>query len=120
MSFITATGNLGRDAELTTANGHKLLKFSIADEIGYGDKKSTQWLRCTIWGKRAESLAQYLTKGSMVEICGTPKVNSYQTKAGEFRAEIEVSVLELKLRGGGKAERQEAPADDMDSGEIPF
>ena len=44
MAFLVATGNLGRDGELKTANGHKLLTFSIADEIGYGDKKSTQWL----------------------------------------------------------------------------
>jgi single-strand DNA-binding protein len=121
MSFLTVTGNLGRDAELKTVNGNRVLEFSVADTVGFGDKKETQWIRCSLWAaKRAESLAPYMKKGAVVEVCGTPKINTYKTQAGEFRAGIDVNVLDVRLHGGGKAERQEAPADEFEQDSVPF
>ena len=127
MSTLIAVGNVGRDGELRTLqDGTKVLSFSIADSIGYGDKKRTQWLGCALFGKRAESLAQYITKGSLVEVVGTPSIHTYESK-GEHRAEIQVRVMELTLRGGGKRDSEEPVADrgratrgnDMDQ-DIPF
>jgi len=121
MSFIMITANLTRDAVLKEVAGTKVLEFSLADEIGFGDKKTKQYIRCSLWGKRGESLARYMKKGSMVEVCGTPKINSYKTKAGDFKAEIDVSVLELKLKGGGpKASVDNTVVEQIADDEIPF
>jgi single-strand DNA-binding protein len=115
------TANLTRDAVLKEVAGTKVLEFSLADEIGFGDKKTKQYIRCSLWGKRGESLARYMKKGSMVEVCGTPKINSYKTKAGDFKAEIDVSVLELKLKGGGpKASVDNTVVEQIADDEIPF
>lgn len=121
MSFLTITGRLGRDAELrTTQSGTKVLGFSVADNIGYGDNKTTQWVKCALFGKRGESLAPHLKKGSLVEVCGKAKVNSYEGKKG-FQAEIEVSVLEINLHGGKTDKPQEEThSRPLPDDEIPF
>lgn len=126
MSFMTVTGRLGRDAELKTMqSGKKVLSFSIADDIGWGDKKRTQWISCALFGDRAEKLAQYLTKGSMVECVGTPSARGWK-KGDEVQASIELAVSEVKLHGGAKSDRPVADQgratrghDDMDS-DLPF
>ena len=124
---MTVTGRLGRDAELkTTTGGTKVLSFSIADDIGWGDKKRTQWIACALFGERAEKLAQYLTKGTLIEAHGVPSARAWKKKDGEPQASLELTVNEVKLHGGGN--REDKPVadnaratsrDDMDS-EIPF
>lgn len=125
MSTIVATGRVGRDAQLRTLqDGTKVLSFSIADDIGFGEKKRVQWLSCALFGKRAESLEQYVTKGSIVEVVGSPSINMYESK-GEKKADFQVRVSDVKLHGGGK--RDDAPVADNaratavdDEERIPF
>lgn len=126
MSHITVTGRLGRDAEIkTTQGGTKVLSFSIADDIGWGDKKRTQWINCALFGDRAEKLAQYMTKGTLVEVHGTPSARAWKNKDSEPQASLEVTVSEVKLHGGGSKDRPVADnarataRDDMDA-DIPF
>ena len=58
---LSAIGRLGRDSELKfTPNGKPLVKWSMAVDVGWGDNKSTQWLRCTMWGERGQKIQQYL------------------------------------------------------------
>lgn len=130
MATLIVTGRVGRDAEIRSLqDGTKVLSFSIADDIGYGEKKKTQWISAAMFdksGKRAEALAPYVTKGSVVEVVGEPSVNSYEGKNG-FKAELQVRVERVKLHGGKKSEdalvadraRATRGNDDMDS-EIPF
>lgn len=127
MATICATGRLGRDAELrTTQGGTKVLSFSIADEVGWGADKKTQWFQCSLFGKRAEALAQYLVKGSLVELSGTPELQTWE-KAGKTNAAIKIAVSEVRLHGGGAKSdgrvaaehpRRIVPEDDDTS--IPF
>lgn len=125
MATIVVTGRLGRDGELKSLqSGKKVLAFSIADDVGWGERKKTQWLKCALFGDRAEKLAQYLTKGTLVEVSGIPSVETW-TKDGAAHGCISISVNELKLHGGGKSDRPVAdntratrrePYDDS----IPF
>ena len=92
--------------------------------MGFGDKKKTQWIKCAIFGERAEKLAQYLTKGSMVEVAGIPSIETW-SKDGQANGCIAVSVNELKLHGGGN--RDDKPVADRgratrgsDDDDIPF
>lgn len=104
MATIVVTGRCGKDGELRTLqNGDKVLSFSLADDIGWGDKKTTQWIQCAYFGKRAEAVAQYVTKGAVVEVSGVPSVEAWIKKGTQDpQAAIKVRVNELKLHGGGK------------------
>lgn len=125
MSTIIVCGRLGKDAELkTTSKGTKIAAFSVADDIGYGDKKRTQWLKCSMFGERAEKVVSYLTKGLMVEVVGTPQVETW-TKDGEARGSISITVSDVKFHGGGQKDRPVADnaratsRDDMND-DVPW
>jgi single-strand DNA-binding protein len=129
MATFSMTGRIGKDAELReTTGGTQVCTFSAAYDTGYGDKKTTHWVKAVIFGKRASALAPHLTKGKLVEFVGTPVISTWKDKkTSEPRAQLEVSVLEVTLHGGGKSEDDRPVADrgratsrdDMDS-EIPF
>lgn len=128
MNSITIAGGLGRDAEVKYLNsGDAICNFSVADS--QGRDKPTIWWNCTLYGKRAEALSQYLTKGQSVTVVGTVTEREWQDKEGAKRKSMDVRVSEIALQGGRKdAEPQEerraatkpAPADDIDSDDIPF
>ena len=130
MAFLVVAGRLGRDGHLgKIPSGTSILKFSLADDAGYGAKKTTQWISCAIFGKRAEKLAPFLKRGHIVEVCGNPVVNTYQSKSGEYKAELQLSVNDIKLLGRDKpaepdsellTEVNEAPGKDTFDDEIPF
>ena len=100
MHIITVTGNLGKDAEnRTTQGGDTVCSFSVASKQGYGDRATTNWFRCSVWGKRAQSLGPYLLKGQQVTVSGELEVEDYQ---GKTQLNIRVNDVALQgQRGGG-------------------
>ncbi len=133
MNSLTIAGQLGRDAEVRfLPNGDPVANFSVADS--QGKDKDTIWWNCQLFGKRAESLAQYLTKGQSVTITGSVSQRKYTDKNGVEKISTDVRVNDVALQGGKRDEtpRQAAPQrqqaskpsnlggfEDMDS-EIPF
>ena len=135
MNSLTITGHLGRDIELRSlSDGTPVGWFSVADS--QGRDKPAIWWRCSLFGKRAESLAPYLKKGQQVTIVGSVSEREYTDKDGQKRTSMDVRVNDLALQGGRPTEQQEAPRaapraapqsqarqssgfDDMDS-DIPF
>ncbi len=108
MNNITIAGQLGRDAEQRyLPNGDAVASFSVADS--QGRDKPTIWWNCSIFGKRAESLAQYLTKGQAVTVSGTVSQRDYTDKDGNKRTSMDVRVNDIVLQGGRKDAEQEAP-----------
>lgn len=102
MKNITIAGRLGKDAELRrTQSGDPVLGFSVAVDDGYGQNKRTLWFRCSLWGKRGESLAEHLKKGSAVAVSGDLSTDEYEGKTS-----LTVRVNELTLQGG----QQDKPA----------
>lgn len=68
---VTIAGNLGRDPEMRyMADGTAATSFNVAVSDGWGDNKKTIWFKVTVWGKRAETANQYLTKGSRILVEG--------------------------------------------------
>ena len=103
------TGNLGRDADLrTTTSGHSVLSFTVAVKSGYGDNVKTTWANCQLWGKQAESMGQYLTKGKQVGIVGEVTMRQHQKQDGTTAQSLDVRVTDLTLLGG--REEPQAPA----------
>ncbi len=71
MLKVIIAGRLGRDAQhKRTPSGTDLCSFSVAADVGYGDKKQTYWVDVTKWGKGTEGLAGILRKGSAVAVSG--------------------------------------------------
>ena len=122
MKAITIAGNIGKDAEVrSTQGGDKVTGWTVAVEDRTGKEKSTIWFDCTLWGKRGESLAQYLTKGSKVCVSGELSTREHNGKTYlTIRAE-QVTLMGGKPEGQREERREDPPAqrDDM-SDEIPF
>lgn len=112
MSFATVVGRLGRDAELRSGNepSKSVLNFSVAEDIGYGDKKRTQWWSCALWGKRAESIAAYLTKGTPVTVVGNPELREYEKRDKSMGAELTLRVIDVHMQGRGGEKQESTPS----------
>lgn len=122
MKNIAIAGNIGKDAiTRTTQNGDKVTGFAVAVEERSGQDKRTLWFDCSMWGKRGEGLAQYLTKGSKVSVSG-----EFSTREHEGRTYLTIRVNDVTLQGGrqsdsGQPQGHQAPTDDpYDSDSIPF
>lgn len=102
---VQLIGNLGQDPEIVNMeNGGKLAKFSIATSETYKNAKGekvedTQWHNIVAWGKTAEIVENFLTKGKQVAVEGKLIHRSYETKEGEKRYITEVKCNELLMLG---------------------
>ena len=102
MRNATFAGYIGRDAELRfMPSGDAVAGFSLAVSTGTKDNQDTLWVYCSLWGKRAESLAPYLLKGTPVTVCGDVGLEQYTTKSGQAGAKLTCRVD--KLTFGGKS-----------------
>jgi single-strand DNA-binding protein len=117
MSIVHISGRIGRDAEVRNVNDQKVANFSVAENIGFGENKKTQWWSCALWGKRGESLAPHLTKGSAVTVCGEVSVREYDGKDGSRKHELTCRVLDVALQGS--REHTESPTSRSGEGAPP-
>jgi len=103
---VQLIGNLGNAPEIkNTESGKKLAKFSIATNETYYNAKGekvveTQWHNLIAWGKVADLVEKYLTKGTEVAIEGKLMNNNFTDKDGNKKYYTEVQVHELLLLGG--------------------
>lgn len=101
MNNWTLSGNLGKDAEQRfNPAGESIVNFSIPAKSGYGKSESVMWIRCSLFGKRGESLIDYLKKGTSVVVSGELGKNEWTTKEGEARTDLTLRVNQLTLIGG--------------------
>lgn len=73
LNNVSLTGRLTRDAVVKTVGnkGSTLVTFSIANNTGFGQYECTNFFEVNAWGKQAEAVAQYLTKGKQVALAGS-------------------------------------------------
>jgi single-strand DNA-binding protein len=85
MNNWNGIGRLTKDPELkfTPGKGTANTTFTIAIDDGYGDNKKTYYIPIVVWGKAAESTANYITKGSLVGITGKIATRNYDNKDGK-------------------------------------
>ena len=124
MKAIVISGNIGKDAEVrSTTNGDKVTSWTVAVEDRTGKEKSTMWFDCTLWGKRGESLAPYLTKGGKVSVSGELSTREHNGKTYLTIRADQVSLM------GGRPDSNDAPrasqpasrpSESVDFDEIPF
>jgi len=101
---ITILGNTGRDVELRyTPNGTAVANFSVASNsvrnTAEGQKKKTDWYNVSAFGRQAETLARYLTKGSQILVRGKLNLSAWQTRDGEPRVNADVLLQDFEFAG---------------------
>jgi len=98
-------GNLGQDPELRhTASGMSVVNFSVATSEFSGSKgdeqERTEWHRIVVWGRQAETCAEYLRKGRLVYVEGRMQSRKYEGKDGIERQSFEIVAQNVQFLGG--------------------
>lgn len=125
---VCISGNLTREPELRATNGGMpILRFGVAVNDRRKNQQTGEWedypnfIDCTMFGNRAQSVAQYLHKGSKVSIEGKLRYSSWQAQDGTKRSKLEVIVDEIEFmsqqgqqpKAAPQAYAQAAPAAPM-------
>src|SRR5512132_4366497 len=117
---VILVGNLGRDAELRyTPGGSAVATLNLATTEMWNDKagqrqEKTEWHRVVVWGKTAETLNEYLTKGKQIYVEGRLQTRKWEEKGAEpgdkstTRYTTEIKADRIVLLGGGGGQRSGA------------
>lgn len=112
-------GQLGKDAEIREVGQTKVINFSVAVSVGYGEKKSTIWVECSKFGEKT-GIADYLKKGTKVYVSGEPSIRTWE-KDGKSGASLNLRVQDIELLGS-KADgvQQVAAPQQEEIADLPF
>ncbi|MFH1406588.1 MAG: single-stranded DNA-binding protein [Candidatus Omnitrophota bacterium] len=111
VNCVFLMGNLTRDPELRyLPSGQPVATFTIAVNRVYmsqaGEKKEeVSFVRVVVWGKRAETCNQYLSKGSPVFVEGRLRSRSWEAQDGTKRSAIEVIARNVQFLGKMKGQQ---------------
>lgn len=106
-------GRLGNDPEIRyTQDGKAVATLSVACSDDYKDKQGnkiewTEWVRIVAFGRLAEIIGEYLTKGSQAYFEGKLTTRKWQDKEGNNRYTTEIVLNELQMLGGQSKQNQE-------------
>lgn len=100
-NIFTAVCTVVRDAEVRyLQSGAAVLNVTVANNIGYGDKQKTLFIRVALFGKRAEgSLKDYLKKGQQIIISGELTQSEYKANDGTTKTSLELNANIVDLVG---------------------
>ncbi len=101
---VQLIGNAGMEPEIKDVNGSKLAKLSIATNESYTNKSGervtdTQWHNIVAWGKTAELIERFVTKGKEMAIEGKLNTRSYEDQDGKKRYVTEIIMNDFLLLG---------------------
>ena len=115
---ISILGNTGREVELRyTPQGTPVASFSIASNTvrntAQGQQKKTDWFNVSAFGRQAETLAKYLTKGSQILVRGKLTFNPWLSRDGEARVSADVVLQDFEFAGGNAAKVTNEAAEEL-------
>lgn len=128
----TIIGNLGADPETRhTPNGNAVTEARVATTHGWGDRKTTTWVKVTLWGKKGEAFARHHRKGDQAILLGcSMHLEEWQGKDGVMKTlKAEASDFVFAKRDGGRQQQgggygggQQQPPQNYstDDSSIPF
>lgn len=132
MNKVILVGRLTKDPDLRfiAGSGNAITKFSIAVTRQF-KRDEADFINCVVFGKAAETIAQYMTKGSQIAITGNIRTGSYNAQDGSKRYTTDVIVESFEFVGSGKGQSNNDPNEinqdgfneDMtpvDDGDMPF
>lgn len=110
MNICIFSGRIGQEPQAgQLSNGDPKLTFSIAVQTGRKDNPSTMWIRCTMFGKRAQALQSMLSKGMKITVQGSIKLDEFVGKDGANKQALTMSVNDIDF-SGDKLERASPPS----------
>lgn len=116
MNVFTCTTRLYKDAEQRfTQGGDSIVTFKGSVYAGYGQNKTTSWIKFNVWGKKGEGVLPYLKDKTQVAISGELANREYTDKEGQKRYSLEVRVNDLTLLGS----KQQEPIQDIQKAPQP-
>lgn len=114
MNKLVLTGRFCKDPEVKAIGENNMVaKFTVAVNRNYKDKdgnRPADFIPCEAFGKTAEFISNYVTKGRLVEIDGEMRVDQYQNEEGENRTFTKCHVNTLNVLDSAKT---------ADNGEVP-
>jgi len=113
----SVSGFVAKDPEIKQVGGSTVANFSIPVSSKIKGEEKTTWVRIAVWGKRAETIGQYVKKGSFLAgVTGVVTERSYE-KDGQTRTSLELNASEFAF---GPKQDTGAPAASNDSDVEPF
>ena len=114
MNKLILTGRLTKDPEIKAIGDNNMVaKFTIAVNRNYKDKdgnRPADFIPCEAFGKTAEFISNYITKGRLVEVDGEMRVDQYQNEEGENRTFTKCHVNTLNALDSAKSANEESTA----------
>lgn len=127
MQKTTIAGTVSSVRELKSVGDNQVFNFSVAVSNGKdkdGNWRDSTFWDCAVWGKRAESVSRFLTKGTKIAVVGRP-----DARAHDGKAYLQLTVDDFTLLGGGdqsggggaaQSQQQDTRRDEVDASDIPF
>lgn len=116
LNQITLIGRLTRDSEMAYTNGGTAhcncsLAYTRSVKKGESWEDKSCFIEFTLWGRRAEGLREYLTKGQRIGITGELDLEMWE-KDGVKRSKHKIVVENVQLLGGNRDNQQSAPTQE--------
>lgn len=105
--MFTKLVRLGRDAELRyTPSNKAVTSLACVYDVGFGENKKSQWIDVSLWGKQAEALAPYLTKGKQIVVCADDiEIEQYNKNDGTVGVKLKGRAINIDLTSGGQQQQ---------------
>lgn len=128
MLRASVIGNLGNDPELKySSSGSPILRFNVASNLRVKEDgewtDKTEWVRCTVFGNRAETLSNHLTKGMKVYIDGRLEARPWTDQNDNPRAGLEVladTIEFMSARSDDQQQSRRPSRGQPDDSDLPF
>jgi len=130
MNKVILIGRIGRDPETRQTNNSRVSKFSLATTYRSQKGNSTDWHNIVVWGKLAEVVERYCSKGSRIAVIGRLTHRQWVDKDDNKRNITEIVATELELLDSSAPEESEhtkrikakvdQEEENSDDGNLPF
>jgi single-strand DNA-binding protein len=119
-------GHIGRNPELREVGNTQVASFSLAVTDKWTDKNTgvkmerSNWYNCAVWGKQADVIMRYVSKGDAIFCEGTVEARAYMGQDGEPRASLDLKVFSFQFLGGNSGQSQTDDNASRDLDDVPF
>lgn len=114
MNKVILTGRISTDLELRyTTNNFAVVQFNLATNrpVTRDGERVADFIPCVVWGKQAENLSKYQSKGSLIAVYGSVRIDSYDKQDGSRGYKTYVSVNEVEFLESKKTAGNEVPTE---------
>lgn len=107
MNQVVLIGRLTADPELkfVPSSGKAVANFRLAVNRAFSRENKADFFRVVVWGKQAESVSKYLSKGSQCAVNGSIQINQFQDKDGVTRYFTDIVANNVQFLGSPSGQK---------------